>query len=198
MVRTGTESITYPGSWLGAPGTDAIKISKIDAVSNMAFGAETRINHSNSSGYGKIADFKFQAKTVLSAADIMHFSISAYQANDSAGTSVIFNTHPDSIIINPLGTGISESNNHNEISIYPNPYSGSTQITYSLNKKSDINLEIYNTIGQRIETLVNTNQSAGKYNYQFSAKEKGFVAGIYFIKITVDGKSTMKKIVELK
>ena len=82
------------------------------------------------------------------------------------------------------------------VAIYPNPYSGNTTITYTLNKKSDVSIEVYNTIGQKMETPVNAAQAAGKYKYNFSAKQKGNATGIYFVKIVVDGQITMKRIVE--
>ncbi len=82
------------------------------------------------------------------------------------------------------------------LSIYPNPYSQSTTIKYILNKESNVFIEVYNSIGQKIRTLVNTAQTAGEYNYQFSAKESGYSGGIYFVKISINGKTTIKRIVE--
>ncbi|MCE9538542.1 MAG: T9SS type A sorting domain-containing protein, partial [Bacteroidetes bacterium] len=67
-----------------------------------------------------------------------------------------------------------------------------------LNKKSDVSVEIYNTIGQKVETLVNSSQAAGEYKYNFSAKEKGYNAGVYFVKMIVDGNITMKRVVEME
>ncbi len=83
-------------------------------------------------------------------------------------------------------------------SVYPNPYTGSTAITYSLTGRSDVNIEVYNTIGQKTVTLVNAEQSAGEYKYRFSAAENGLDAGVYFVKITMNGKALMKRIVELR
>ena len=57
---------------------------------------------------------------------------------------------------------------------------------------------MFNVIGERVETLVNTMQAAGDYTYQFSAKEKSYTAGVYFVKITIDGKVLMKRVVEMK
>jgi hypothetical protein len=85
-----------------------------------------------------------------------------------------------------------------DVSIYPNPYSGNTIISYVLNKKSDVSVEVFNTVGQKVETLVNAAQTAGEYKYNFSAKEKGYTAGVYFVKILIDGKLTMKRIVEME
>lgn len=80
--------------------------------------------------------------------------------------------------------------------IYPNPYSNSTTISYSLNAKSEITIEVYNAIGQKVITLLNTVQQKGKYSYPFSAKEYGYNAGIYFVRINVNGVNSIKRIVE--
>ncbi len=96
------------------------------------------------------------------------------------------------------GVGISNLNESIvAIAVSPNPYLENTTISYVLNKKSDVNIEVYNTIGQKVETLVSTVQTSGEYKYNFSAKQKGNDAGIYFVKITIDGNVTMKRIVEM-
>lgn len=50
---------------------------------------------------------------------------------------------------------------------YPNPFSPYTNITYTLEKESPIKLELFNSIGRRIATLIEGQQPAGKYNIQF-------------------------------
>ena len=46
---------------------------------------------------------------------------------------------------------------------YPNPFNSGTAIQYRLPKATDVNLEIYNIIGQRVRTLVDKKQMAGRY-----------------------------------
>lgn len=198
MVQPGTESLNYPASWFASPGLDGIKLSKIVPLANTAYGAETRIDHVNTDGFGKIATFRFQTLSTISATTPMYFSYSGYTANDSAGANVLFSLLTDSILIVPLATALNDTENINGIDVYPNPYSGSTNIYYSLVRNSNVAIEIYNTIGQKIETIVDGKQLAGEYKYTFSAKENGYDAGIYFVKFMIDGKSTMKKIIEVK
>ncbi|MBL0330844.1 MAG: T9SS type A sorting domain-containing protein [Bacteroidetes bacterium] len=198
MVQPGTESLNYPASWFASPGLDGIKLSKIVPLANTAYGAETRIDHVNTDGFGKIATFRFQALSTISATTPMYFSYSGYTANDSAGANVLLSLETDTIYIVPLATALNDTENINGIDVYPNPYSGSTNIYYSLVRNSNVAIEIYNTIGQKIETIVDGKQSAGEYKYTFSAKENGYDAGIYFVKFMIDGKTTMKRIIEVK
>jgi hypothetical protein len=83
--------------------------------------------------------------------------------------------------------------------IYPNPFSENTSISYQLNTQATVCLEVYNALGQKLETLVNrATQQMGSYVYNFNPKEKGYTEGIYFVKINVDGQVAIKKIIGLK
>jgi hypothetical protein len=48
----------------------------------------------------------------------------------------------------------------------------------------DVKLEVFNTSGQKIATLVNGKQHAGSYSIPFQGDE--FASGIYFYRLTVD------------
>ena len=84
------------------------------------------------------------------------------------------------------------------LKIFPNPYTQGTYIRYVLNGKSDVTVEVFNTLGEKIETLVNANQPGGEYKYRFSAGERGNSAGVYFVKLTVNGRFIIKRIVEIE
>ena len=52
---------------------------------------------------------------------------------------------------------------------YPNPFNPSTTIKFSLPEATNVTLRIYNTLGQKVDELVNTNLEAGWYSYQWNA-----------------------------
>ena len=197
FVEPGTELMTYSASWLGTPGTNAIKISKVDPLVNTVYGAIVRIDHLNASGYGKIADLKFKLKNTITATDSIHFHLTDYMAVDAVGSPLSFHDIPLAVQVTAGTVGIRELENTVAVSVYPNPYSSFTTISYSLDKKSEVSIEVYNTIGVKVAAVVNALQTEGEHSYQFSAKEKGLNAGVYFVKITIDGKRVMKKIVEM-
>ena len=70
---------------------------------------------------------------------------------------------------------------------YPNPFNPSTVISYAISKPSDVTLNVYNTLGQNVATLVNERQEAGKFNEEFNAFSAGvgLPSGIYFIRLNV-------------
>ncbi|KAA3615333.1 MAG: T9SS C-terminal target domain-containing protein [Calditrichaeota bacterium] len=80
---------------------------------------------------------------------------------------------------------------------YPNPFNPITVINYQIPKQSEVELSIFNTLGQKVATLVTENQAAGTYNVTWNAS--GFASGIYLYKIeTSGGFSQTKKLILLK
>jgi len=76
----------------------------------------------------------------------------------------------------------------NEFSLeqnYPNPFNPSTFITYTLPEKVEVNLSVYNSLGELMITLVNGMQEAGIYKTEFNAS--GFSSGTYIYRITATG-----------
>ena len=79
---------------------------------------------------------------------------------------------------------------------YPNPFNPSTSISYILPKDSFVTLEIFNSLGQRVEQLVSTQQSAGKYVIKFDGSNMS--SGTYFYKLTTPSFSETKKMSLIK
>ncbi len=79
---------------------------------------------------------------------------------------------------------------------YPNPFNPATTITYNLGYAAKVNLQIYNILGQRVTSLINQNQDAGKYSYLW--QPKNLSSGIYFIKFEAGPFKSFKKIIYLK
>ena len=64
---------------------------------------------------------------------------------------------------------------------YPNPFNPTTQIDFALPEASDVRLEIFNVIGQRVSVLVNEQRTAGYHNVMFDASS--LASGVYFYRI---------------
>ena len=86
----------------------------------------------------------------------------------------------------------------NALNVFPNPYSGETQISYTLNTQARVVLEVYNVLGEKIEILANEQQATGKHSYYFGAGKKGYASGVYMVRLTANEKSFVKRMVELK
>lgn len=79
---------------------------------------------------------------------------------------------------------------------YPNPFNPSTTITYSLPNNNDVVLEIYNTLGQKVATLINQKQTAGTYNVTFDASN--LATGVYFYRLQSGNFMEVRKMMLLK
>jgi hypothetical protein len=79
---------------------------------------------------------------------------------------------------------------------YPNPFNPTTTINYTLAKSGQVTLEVFNMLGQKVKTLVNTKQDAGSYTVQFNAND--LASGIYLYRLQSEGFMQVHKMVLLK
>jgi flagellar hook assembly protein FlgD len=78
----------------------------------------------------------------------------------------------------------------------PNPFNAVTTISYDLPTASNVRLEIYNLMGQKVVTLVGGRIETGHHNIQWDAS--GFANGIYSCKLTAGEKVIAKSMTLLK
>ncbi len=79
---------------------------------------------------------------------------------------------------------------------YPNPFNPSTRISYSLAKNGFVRLTVYNSIGQKVRTLVSQEQSRGEHSVQFDANDLS--SGVYFYRLQAGDNVQTRKLVLLK
>ncbi|MCD6180256.1 MAG: T9SS type A sorting domain-containing protein [Bacteroidales bacterium] len=99
----------------------------------------------------------------------------------------------DNVKIKQETTGITElivDNTNFMVSNYPNPFSSQTTISLQLVEQSDVELSVYNSLGQKVESLFKGNLTAG--NHQFNFDANGLKAGVYYYRITSNGNSSTK------
>ena len=84
---------------------------------------------------------------------------------------------------------------------YPNPFNPGTLIYFEIPKAADINLCIYNTLGQKIKTLVNDHKTSGSYRILWDGtddKGREVSSGIYFYRLTSSKFVKTLKMLKLK
>ncbi|MFQ5498351.1 MAG: T9SS type A sorting domain-containing protein [Candidatus Zixiibacteriota bacterium] len=79
---------------------------------------------------------------------------------------------------------------------YPNPFNPSTTVSFALPEASDVNLTIYNVLGQEVEVLVNGEMPAGNHTIEWFADNRS--SGVYFYRLTANSFSETKKMLLLK
>ena len=77
----------------------------------------------------------------------------------------------------------------------PNPVFGHTTFQYSIANEGQVALDLYNTLGQRVASIVNARQAPGIYRVSWNVGEEGFPAGVYFCRLKNTDYSKIRKIV---
>ena len=79
---------------------------------------------------------------------------------------------------------------------YPNPFNPSTLIKYSVAKDGFVNVSIFNLLGEKVATLVNSNMKAGSYELNFNASQLS--SGVYFYSIEAGDFKAVRKMMLMK
>ncbi len=94
--------------------------------------------------------------------------------------------------INPISTEL--PNNFSLKQNYPNPFNPATKISFDIPSGSDVKLTVYNSLGKEVQTLVNENLKAGKYEVTFNANNLS--SGVYYYRLTA-GEFNISKVMTL-
>ena len=84
---------------------------------------------------------------------------------------------------------------------YPNPFNPTTTIQYRIGKPGSVKLTVYNVMGQKVKTLVNSYKSTGKFSVKWNGvneKDTKVSSGLYFYKLQTGNKTQMRKMILLK
>jgi hypothetical protein len=79
---------------------------------------------------------------------------------------------------------------------YPNPFNPATTIKFSLPESAETLLEVYNSIGQKVATLIDQDLGSGYHEVEWNAS--GFATGLYIYRLTSQNFVAVKKMVLLK
>ena len=84
---------------------------------------------------------------------------------------------------------------------YPNPFNPSTEISFTLYQSDNVELSIYNMLGQKVRTLTNEIKNAGTHTLKWNGLDEmgqSVSTGIYLYRLTSGTKSITKKMALMK
>ena len=79
---------------------------------------------------------------------------------------------------------------------YPNPFNPETTIKFSIPNTQDVNLSVYNMLGQRVVTLFSGELQGGSHIAKWHAGD--IASGVYIYKLTSSNKTITQKMLLLK
>jgi hypothetical protein len=83
------------------------------------------------------------------------------------------------------------------MSIYPNPTNGVSSIKFSLEESADVQLTVFNSLGQEVNQIYGGSLSAGQASFEFDASIGSDPNGLYLIQLTANGKVYSDRLLQL-
>ena len=103
---------------------------------------------------------------------------------------IVANTQYEVSVDLPLAASFSLSD------AYPNPFNPATTMTLAMPVSGDMQVEVYNLLGQVVATLANGYMDAGTYSLTWDANDVS--SGMYFVKAQADGFTATQKLMLVK
>ncbi len=97
----------------------------------------------------------------------------------------------------PSGVGEINGDWISELKIKPNPFSGSTQLSFELAKNETIKIQLIDVTGKTVE-IFSGNLTKGNHSYEIDAKKLSLAKGIYVVEMTGAGETLAKKILHIE
>lgn len=113
--------------------------------------------------------------------------------NNPVLEAAIFDTIPP-IGIKGIGNEIPKSYELHQN--YPNPFNPSTVIKFDIPKEGDVNLRVYDLLGNEIAVIYSGHMKPGYYSAEFDASN--FASGVYFYKLQSGDFTSVRRFVLLK
>ena len=115
----------------------------------------------------------------------------------NTSTDYLMHLYLDFFGIGSIWVGVDETD---EISVnfgqaYPNPFTGVTNLVFSVEEAMNISIDVYNMNGQKVSSIVNTNFNTGTHNIQWDAGADGVPEGIYFLRMMTENEVITRKVI---
>jgi hypothetical protein len=121
--------------------------------------------------------------------------------NDDGGTLMYCSIDLDFSIVNDAPNHTTAPVNVVLNQNYPNPFNPTTEISYNLTQAGAVTLEVFNSRGQKVKTLVSETQTAGTHTVEWNGTDDSSNAvssGMYFYKMKTGTTEVAKKMILMK
>lgn len=80
---------------------------------------------------------------------------------------------------------------------WPNPFTASTTLRFTLDRRSDVRMEVFDVQGRRVRTLTSATLPAGRHTVEWDGRDgggRGLSSGTYFVRITAGDRTDHLKV----
>ena len=104
----------------------------------------------------------------------------------------------------PTATGVGDTPTVGRTELkapFPNPFNPRTEIRFDLAEKAPVRVEILDARGRRVRTLVDGVRPAGSHQVVWRGRTddgRGVASGVYFVRLTADGRAQTQKMTLVK
>lgn len=163
--------------------------SSYSAISQLTFPITTKngIYTANPSLYTKGADpMSLSADNIFS--DGYQYQMATLVANNAGGFDTYLEVTVQGTGVGTSGLGHIEKENAKQFNLgqnFPNPYTNETTIPFTIEKPSNVNLEIWDLEGRKLVVLLDTNMQTGEHQVVFEPNKYQLPSGGYIYQIEV-------------
>ncbi len=118
-------------------------------------------------------------------------------------TAIVFDTHQASdtlqwyiLVINDIEDDNELLPNEFSLYTYPNPFNSVIQIGYTIPEAGQVEMQVFNTLGRCVQTLVSGHHARGNYSTYWDAMAQG--SGVYYLQVINGTESHVKQLILVK
>jgi hypothetical protein len=190
VVQTDSVKINYTASFFNSNNTN-IDFGKTIFINGKLYCASVRIDHTNISGNGKIAEFWYKVKTGLPNNSNITISASNVQKVNATGTFNNLTVDAGALVsISNNSTGLIDENKNMsaKVMMYPNPSSKQITLQSSLGK----------TVTYSISDMIGREVLKGEFSGSKQVDVSTIENGNYIVRFNSDKQSVTKKLIIIK
>jgi N-acetylmuramoyl-L-alanine amidase len=138
------------------------------------------------------AGWEFKSIPVSSiggSGDHNYHSIVIIQTHGGAKSGTIY--FDQAQLVSPTGIPEHPEDTPDDIMVYPNPFSGTSKLSFRLKESSEIKLEVLSLSGSRVEHLADGRLEPGNYSFDWTPSSS-VADGIYFYRLEIRRPGTTK------
>jgi hypothetical protein len=154
----------------------------------------TSRNENRGASEGEQLIMKYRASVCTPSRSLSVLAVKDYLGGQSGSNELLYRA--DAVVVaEAAALGDLTPNKFSLSQNYPNPFNPSTTIRYDLPTSLKVSLNIYNTLGQLVATLVDEKMEPGSYTVQWNANVP---SGVYFYRLQAGEYMEAKRMILLK